>query len=81
MLSELSRSGKVIGVKQTKRAISSGSAERVFVAADADRRLTGPIIEACKQSNIPYTEIESMRELGRACGIGVGAAVAAIISK
>ena len=43
MLTELAAREKVIGVKQSARAIREGRAERVFLACDADPRLTESI--------------------------------------
>ena len=45
MLSELHSAHKVIGVKQTKKAIKDGKAAMVYVALDAEKRVTGPIYE------------------------------------
>jgi len=69
----------VIGAKQTKKAIESNKAETVFVARDAENRGTDPIYKLCKEKGIEIIEVASMRELGRACGIEVGSASAAII--
>ena len=38
MLTELKQGSKVVGVKQTKRAVNDGKAARVFLAEDADPR-------------------------------------------
>ena len=35
MLTELKQGSKVVGVKQTKRAVNDGKAARVFLAEDA----------------------------------------------
>ena len=47
MLTELATRNKVIGVKQSARAIRAGHASQVFLACDADRLLTDPIRSAC----------------------------------
>ncbi|MCD8355295.1 MAG: ribosomal L7Ae/L30e/S12e/Gadd45 family protein [Clostridia bacterium] len=80
MLSELSSALKVVGVKQSKKAIRDGGAKSVFIAADAERRITGPIYELCEQHNVEVTEVPSMKELGGAVGIAVGAAVVTILA-
>ena len=36
MLSQLEQSAKVVGVKQTRRALQSGLAQALFLARDAD---------------------------------------------
>ena len=79
MLTELSTNPKVVGVKQVKRAVESGSAKKVFLADDADPRITQPIAELCARKGVQTETAASMRELGRACGIAVGSAVAALL--
>ncbi len=72
---------KTVGVKQTLRAIEKGTAQRVFVAEDADAPVTRPIIELCLSHQVELVRVATMLELGKACGIEVGAAVAAILSQ
>ena len=79
MLSELKQGPKVVGVKQTKRAINDGRAVRVFLAEDADPRVTDPIAVLCETQSIPVERVAQMKELGSACGIAVGSAVAALL--
>lgn len=79
MLTELKDGPKVVGAKQTRRAIDSAAAIRVFLAADADPRITGPLEILCAEKGVPVEKTVSMRELGGACGIAVGAAVAALV--
>ena len=59
--------------------MEGGSAERVFLAEDADPRVTEPMEALCSGKNIPVVKVPSMKELGAACGISVGAAVAALL--
>lgn len=68
-----------IGLKQTMKAIELGIAEEVFVAQDADPRMATRIVQACDQRGIKLTRVDTMRDLGRTCGIDVGAAAAARI--
>lgn len=79
MLSELTTSEKVVGLKQLKKALRDGTASKVFYAEDADPRMLTPILDACRTNEIPSEKVPSMQELGRACGIEVGAAVAALL--
>lgn len=67
-----------IGTKQTAKAVEQGLAEEVVVAKDADKRITSKIVALCNEKGIPVSYVESMRRLGKACGIEVGAAVTAI---
>ncbi|MBR4958108.1 MAG: ribosomal L7Ae/L30e/S12e/Gadd45 family protein [Phascolarctobacterium sp.] len=70
---------RTVGVKQTEKAVAKGTALKVFVAKDADERVTEKLVELCKEKAVAWVEVETMHELGRACGIHVKAAAAAII--
>lgn len=79
MLEELKTAKKVVGVKQLRKALDAGSVKKVFIADDADPLLTDPIAERCRQMNIPVISVPTMKQLGAACSICVGAAMAAIL--
>lgn len=79
MLEELRQGPKVAGVKQTRRALQDGKARLVFLARDADPRVTDPIAELCREKNVPVEQEAGMKELGSACGIAVGSAAAALL--
>lgn len=70
---------KAVGSKETLKSIERGQAKVVYVAKNAERRITEPIIRACRARGTPLEEVPSMRELGKACGISVNCASAAII--
>lgn len=72
---------KVVGVKQTIKIIKNGKARIVYIASDADKRVTEPIEDLCRQNNIEIIFINTMAELGHMCGIDVGAATAALINE
>ncbi|MBP1932530.1 50S ribosomal protein L7ae-like protein [Ammoniphilus resinae] len=71
--------GLVIGLKQTLKAIEQGMVKEVYIAKDADSRLTGKVAHLCQEKQLPVEYVDSMRHLGKACGIEVGAAAAAIL--
>lgn len=79
MLSELSASEKIVGIKQLRKALRDDKAAKVFVAENADPKLTQPIIETCREKDVPVVAVPTMEELGKACEIEVGAAVAALL--
>ena len=81
MLSELHSAHKVIGVKQTKKAIKDGKAAMVYVALDAEKRVTGPIYELCTENHVQMVEITTMADLGDAVGIDVGASVVSVLAE
>lgn len=72
---------KTVGVKQTQRALEKGVVRCVYVAQDAENHVLRPIVDLCQNRQIECVEVGSMDELGRACGIEVGAAVAAILEE
>ncbi len=79
MLEKLSTDNKVVGAKQVKRAIEEKSAEVVFIAEDADKKITTDIEKMSKEKSIDIIYVENMDELGNACGIDVSAATAALL--
>ena len=79
MISELNVGNKVIGVKQSRRAIKEGRARKAFLAEDAEERVKAPVIELCRENGTEYETVPTMKELGTACGIEVGSAVAVIL--
>lgn len=70
---------KSIGTKQTAKAIEKGTTRKVFVAKDAEEHVTREIIKIAREKGIEVVVTESMLALGKACGIEVGAATAAIL--
>ncbi|MBS4021494.1 MAG: ribosomal L7Ae/L30e/S12e/Gadd45 family protein [Dethiobacter sp.] len=71
----------VTGTKQTLKAVQTGKAKRVFVARDADERVLRLVLDMCEEKNVPVSFAEKMEGLGKACGIKVKAATAAIVSE
>lgn len=80
MLEDLSSKDKVVGLKQVRRAIVCGRAGHVFLARDADPRLTGPLEDCCREAGVPVSG-GTPCQLGRACGIDVPTAAAALLAK
>lgn len=78
MIQELSGPNKVVGAKQAKRALRGGRAVRLFMAMDADPRLLQPLVQEAVNRQVPVSQVPTMKELGAACGIAVGAAVAVL---
>lgn len=70
-----------VGAKQTLKAVQRNEAKIVFLAEDAERRITDPVKQACLEKGIPVETVKSMKELGKACGIGVGCSAAALLEE
>ena len=79
VLQELKTAKRVVGIKQLRKALRDGTAIKVFVAENADFHLTDPVKAACQETGVPVVSVPTMSELGHACSIEVGAAVAAIV--
>ena len=79
MLTELASQEKVIGVKQSRKALREGRAKRVYLACDADPAITEPVAVSCEAAGIPVETEHTMAQLGRACRITVGASVVAVL--
>ena len=78
-LPNLANQNLVVGAKQLKKAVKAGRAKYVFLAENADPAVTEPLAELCTANHIQITWVPSMAELGRVCGIEVGAAAAAVV--
>ncbi|WP_151737877.1 ribosomal L7Ae/L30e/S12e/Gadd45 family protein [Paenibacillus tengchongensis] len=70
-----------IGTKQTVKAVELGQAAEVYVAKDGDPRLTSKIVLLCSKQGVKVNYVDTMLDLGRACGIEVGAAMAAVLKQ
>ena len=68
----------VIGTKQTVKALKQGTIREVVIAQDADQRLVAKLASVAMEVNVPILYVDSMKKLGKACGIDVGAAAVAI---
>jgi large subunit ribosomal protein L7A len=79
MLNLKSSSDIIIGLKQTLKAIQSGKAAKVYLATDADDYIKNSVSDACTQKNLEIVYVSTMKELGEACGIDIGASTAAVI--
>lgn len=78
-LNFLKDSKKTVGTKQTLKAVQKGIAVKVFIARDAEPHVVMPVYDLCLEKNIEVVKVDSMAELGQACGIDVGTASVAIV--
>ncbi|HOJ76605.1 MAG TPA: ribosomal L7Ae/L30e/S12e/Gadd45 family protein [Bacillota bacterium] len=71
---------KVIGLKQTLRAIQQDNVKAVYIANDLDEHVIRKITEPCNEKKIPLLMVNlSKKEFGKLCQIEVGAAVVALL--
>ncbi len=79
MLEVFKGSNKAIGIKQTMKAVENRTAAKVFIAKDADEKITGSLKELCRANEIEVIYVDTMKQLGKAVGIEVGASTACIL--
>lgn len=72
-------SKRVVGAKQTLKAIMNCNVLQVYIAKDAEEHVTKKIKELCEEKSIRIVYVDTMKELGVMCGIDVNAAAAADI--
>ena len=80
VLPNLSEKQIVVGARQLRKAVKAGRVRYVFLAENADPAVTEPLEALCTANHIQITWVPSMAELGRVCGIEVGAAAAAVLN-
>lgn len=80
MLEDLkTQTNKVVGVKQSTKAVESGQAKKAYIADEANASVTEPFLKLCEKSGVPCEHVDTMKNLGKACGISVGASVAVLL--
>ena len=73
---------RVVGLKQTLRAIQQNKVKMIFLANDIEEHLIKKIVEACREKQITMEPLDlSQKELGKICQIEVGASVVALIEQ
>lgn len=80
-VNELKNIPKVIGTKQTAKALQRDGVSVLYIAKDAESRIVEPLETQAKEKGVQIIKVPSMKELGKAFGIEVGAAAAAILKK
>jgi large subunit ribosomal protein L7A len=75
----LQASNVVIGTKQTVKALKDGRTKELIIASDVEAKVITNVVNLAQELNIPVTYVDSMKKLGKACGIEVGASAVAII--
>jgi len=68
-----------VGLKQSTEAVAAGEVETAYVAKDADPRVREPFEDLCKEKNVPVVYFDTKQQLGRACGIDVGATCVVVL--
>ncbi|MDF2854183.1 MAG: hypothetical protein K0Q87_34 [Neobacillus sp.] len=69
----------IIGTKRTVKALKDGNVRELIVASDAEPKVTVLVVNQAREMEVPIIYVDSMKKLGKACGIEVGASAVAII--
>jgi large subunit ribosomal protein L7A len=69
----------IVGTKQSVKALKNNEVKEIIIAEDAEERITEKVIQTAVEKQVPLAKVSSMKKLGKACGIEVGAAAVAII--
>jgi len=75
----LTTNQKVVGLNQTKKAVKSGTAKKIYVAYDAEESFIASIKRLCEDSGVPIDLSATMTELKFACQIDVDCAVCTVV--
>uniref|UniRef100_A0A7C1CC32 Large ribosomal subunit protein eL8 n=1 Tax=Thermofilum adornatum TaxID=1365176 RepID=A0A7C1CC32_9CREN len=68
------------GTNETTKAVERGQAQLVLIATDVDPpEVVAHLPLLCEEKKVPYIYVPSKERLGKAAGINVAAAAAAII--
>lgn len=79
MVEVLKGGSKAIGIKQTLKAVEGNTAKAVFIARDADDKIVASLKELCLSKAVELEYVETMKQLGKACGIEVGASAVCLL--
>lgn len=78
-MNDLRDVSKVVGTKQTLKALKEGRVSQVILAEDTDDKLKMDIKNTCCHYQVTVLHYKSKLELGKAVGIDRSAAVVAIL--
>ncbi|MCM3240890.1 50S ribosomal protein L7ae-like protein [Heyndrickxia oleronia] len=69
----------IVGTKQTVKALKTANVDELIIAKDADPIVIEKVVQVANDMNMPINQVDSMKKLGKVCGIEVGAAAVAVI--
>lgn len=68
----------IIGTKQAVKAMKNGLVKEVYIALDVDDRIIELARLTAQENNVLIHYVESKIDLGKACGLRIGASLVAI---
>jgi len=81
MLHKLKTQSKIVGMKQTVKAIEENRVNIVFVAKDAQKDVIDKIVNIATFNNVNIQYVDNMIQLGKACEVDVKTATAALVKE
>ena len=83
LLEKIRETGKIKkGTNETTKAVERGLAKLVYIAMDVDPpEIVAHLPLLCEEKNIPYVYVKSKSDIGKAVGIEVDCASAAVINE
>ena len=78
-MEKLPKERVAVGAKKVVRALEAGQAMRVYAALDAEGFVNRRVLTLCREKNIPVVDVPTMKQIGEACEIDVGAACCALL--
>lgn len=78
-MERLKTENKIVGLKQSRKAVMSGRAKLVYIARDADMHVIFPFERLCEEKNVEIVYVNNMKELAKACHVEVKTAVAVLL--
>jgi len=78
-MEKLPRDRVAVGAKKVLKALEAGQVVRVYAALDAEGFVNRRVLSFCDEHRVPVTDVPTMKQIGEACGIDVGAACCALL--
>ena len=69
----------LVGIKQSTEAVTQNKVSAAYVAKDAADFIRMPFENLCREKQIPIHYYDTKQQLGRACGIDVGATCVVVL--
>ncbi|PJI08870.1 MULTISPECIES: ribosomal L7Ae/L30e/S12e/Gadd45 family protein [Clostridium] len=70
---------KVVGMKQSLKAINESKAKIVYIAKDAEYELFQTVEKLANEYSLQIIYVDTMKELGKLCNIDVEASTAVVL--
>ena len=75
----LKADNKLVGLKQSTRALENGEVVVAYIARDAEAHVVLPFEQMCKAKEIRIIYADTSKDLAKACNIEVPTAVAVVL--